>query len=119
MLSQTLKVEEKKVSLVFWFVAQEPRYGHLNIGYFHKKCKKYIDFTGSGSGWKFFELIWFTTPNSKILLFLDFLRQYPMDPGEILRGHHISNFEKEITRDNRLNVNLTKHFEQNISKCLT
>ena len=25
-----------------------------------------------------------------------------MDPGEILRGHHISNFEKEITRDNRL-----------------
>ena len=27
LLSQTLKVEEKKVSLVFWFVAQEPRYG--------------------------------------------------------------------------------------------
>ena len=25
-----------------------------------------------------------------------------MDPGEILRGHHISNFEKENTRDNRL-----------------
>ena len=25
-----------------------------------------------------------------------------MDPGEILRGHHISNFGKEITRDNRL-----------------
>ena len=75
---------------------------HFNIGYFHKKCRKYIDFTGSGSGWKFFELIWFTTPNSKILLFLDFLGQYPMDPGEILRGHHISNFGKEITRDNRL-----------------
>ena len=29
LLSQTLKVEEKKVSLVFWFVAQEPRYGHF------------------------------------------------------------------------------------------
>ena len=29
LLSQTLKVEEKKVSLIFWFVAQEPRYGHL------------------------------------------------------------------------------------------
>ena len=28
LLSQTLKVEEKKVSLIFWFVAQEPRYGH-------------------------------------------------------------------------------------------
>ena len=27
LLSQTLKVEEKKVTLVFWFVAQEPRYG--------------------------------------------------------------------------------------------
>ena len=29
LLSQTLKVEEKKVSLVFLFVAQEPRYGHF------------------------------------------------------------------------------------------
>ena len=29
LLSQTLKVEEKKVSLVFWFVAQEPRYWHF------------------------------------------------------------------------------------------
>ena len=29
LLSQTLKVEEKKVSLFFWFVAQEPRYGHF------------------------------------------------------------------------------------------
>ena len=25
-----------------------------------------------------------------------------MDPGEILRAHHISNFGKENTRDNRL-----------------
>ena len=39
LLSQTLKVEEKKVSFVFLFVAQEPRYGHLNIGYFHKNAK--------------------------------------------------------------------------------
>ena len=38
----------------------------------------------------------------KNLLFLDFFGQYLMDPGEILRGHHISNFGKEITRDNRL-----------------
>ena len=30
--SQTLKVEEKKVSLVFLFVAQEPRYGHFIFG---------------------------------------------------------------------------------------
>ena len=29
LLSQTLKVEEKKVSLVFLFVAQEQRYGHI------------------------------------------------------------------------------------------
>ena len=29
LLFQTLKVEEKKVSLVFLFVAQEPRYGHF------------------------------------------------------------------------------------------
>ena len=29
LLSQTSKVEEKNVSLVFWFVAQEPRYGHF------------------------------------------------------------------------------------------
>ena len=28
MLSETLKVEEKKVSLVFLFKAQEPRYGY-------------------------------------------------------------------------------------------
>ena len=28
-MSQTLKVEEKKVSLVFLFVAQEPRYWHF------------------------------------------------------------------------------------------
>ena len=27
--SQTLKVEEMKVPLVFLFVAQEPRYGHF------------------------------------------------------------------------------------------
>ena len=25
-----------------------------------------------------------------------------MDPGEIFRAHHISNFGKENTRDNRL-----------------
>ena len=31
LLSQTLKVEEKKVTLVFLFVAQEPRYGHFLI----------------------------------------------------------------------------------------
>ena len=31
LLSQTLKVEEKKVTLVFLFVAQEPRYGHCII----------------------------------------------------------------------------------------
>ena len=29
LLFQTLKVEEKKVSLVFLFKAQEPRYDHL------------------------------------------------------------------------------------------
>ena len=29
LLSQTLKVEENKVSLVFLFVTQEPRYGHF------------------------------------------------------------------------------------------
>ena len=29
LLSQTLKVEKKKVSLFFWFVAQEPKYGHF------------------------------------------------------------------------------------------
>ena len=29
LLSQTLKVEEKKVSLFFSFVAQEPKYGHF------------------------------------------------------------------------------------------
>ena len=29
LLSQTLKVEEKKVSLFFWFVTQELRYGHF------------------------------------------------------------------------------------------
>ena len=29
LLSQTLKVEEKKVSLFFWFEAQEPRYGRF------------------------------------------------------------------------------------------
>ena len=29
LLSQTLKVEEKKVTLVFWFVGQERRYGHF------------------------------------------------------------------------------------------
>ena len=28
LFSRTIKVEEKKVSLVFWFVAQEPKYGH-------------------------------------------------------------------------------------------
>ena len=27
-----------------------------------------------------------------------------MDPGEIFRAHHISNFGKENTRDNRLHV---------------
>ena len=27
--SQTLKVEEKKVALLFWFLAQETRYGHF------------------------------------------------------------------------------------------
>ena len=27
LISQTLKFEEKKVTLVFWFVSQEPRYG--------------------------------------------------------------------------------------------
>ena len=29
LLSQTLKVEEKKMSLFFLFVAQEPTYGHF------------------------------------------------------------------------------------------
>ena len=29
LLSQTLKVEENKVSLFFWFMAQELRYGHF------------------------------------------------------------------------------------------
>ena len=29
LLSQTSKVEEKKVTLVFLYVAQEPRYGHF------------------------------------------------------------------------------------------
>ena len=29
LLSQTLKVEEKKVTLVFIFVAQKPRYGNF------------------------------------------------------------------------------------------
>ena len=29
LLSQTLKVEEKKVSLFLLFMAQEPRYGHF------------------------------------------------------------------------------------------
>ena len=31
LLSQTLKVEEKKVTLVFLYLAQEPRYGHCII----------------------------------------------------------------------------------------
>ena len=38
-----------------------------------------------------------------------------MDPGEILRGHHISNFEKEITRDNRL-ITIVKQVVENSSR---
>ena len=43
----------------------------------------------NGSGCKIFALGRFTTPISKILLFLDFLGQYTMDSGKIFPAHHI------------------------------
>ena len=45
MLSQTLKVEEKKVSLVFWFVAQEPRYGHFIFWHLGSEVRDIVKWT--------------------------------------------------------------------------
>ena len=88
LLSQTLKVEEKKVSLVFLFVAQEPRYWHF--------CNLTISRTLLP---KFQKIKWAPGPQIKKLMTLSFLQllkfeksKYPYFFNLWLRGRDICLF---------------------------